>query len=243
MPITEKTRGIVLHQVRYTDSGIIVWLYTQKFGRLSFVVKGMRNRKAGKHNVFFQPLFILDLEIYYKEARRLQNIKEFSVYFTPGDIYENIKKSCVAIFLGEVLSSVLREESPNDNLYRFIEESLIYFDNCTEDFANFHIAFTAGLSSYLGLEPDRRRHIADKYFDLLNGIFVSQPPVHDYYASAEISDILAAFFNSSYENVKDIILKGSLRDEVLEILLKYYSLHLPGLKKVRSLEILKTVFG
>ncbi|MBE3141635.1 MAG: recombination protein O N-terminal domain-containing protein, partial [Thermoplasmata archaeon] len=61
----EKTRGIILHQIKYTDSGIIAWLYTRKFGRQSFLIKGMRNRKAGKHNIFFQPLFILDLELYY----------------------------------------------------------------------------------------------------------------------------------------------------------------------------------
>ena len=95
----EKTRGIILHQIKYTDSGIVAQIYTRKFGRQSFLIKGMRNRKAGKHNILFQPMFILDLEMYYKASREMQILKEFSVSFTPYDIYSNIKKSCVAIFL------------------------------------------------------------------------------------------------------------------------------------------------
>jgi DNA repair protein RecO (recombination protein O) len=152
----EKTRGIVLNQIKYTDSGIIARLYTRKFGRQSFIIKGMRNRKAGKHAILFQPMFILDLELYYKASREMQVMKEFSVSYTPSDIFTDIKKSCVAIFLSEVLTSVLREESPHEEMYDFIEESVIYFDRCRESYANFHIGFLAGLSSFLGFEPAQR---------------------------------------------------------------------------------------
>ncbi|MCX6334075.1 MAG: DNA repair protein RecO [Bacteroidia bacterium] len=239
----EKTRGIVLHQIKYTDSGIVAWLYTRKFGRQSFMVKGIRNRKSGKHNVFFQPLFILDMVVYFKESRGMQTLKEFSVSYAPSDIYFNIKKSSVAIFLGEVLASVLKEEAPNEELFDFIERSVVYFDRSTEGYANFHIAFLAGLVSYLGFEPSPRSSGAGRYFDMLNGVFVSLPPDHGNYANEEISEILAAFFASSYENINRIVLTGSLRNEVLDSLVKYYSLHLPGLKKIMSLEVLKEVFG
>jgi DNA repair protein RecO (recombination protein O) len=239
----EKTKGIVLHQIKYTDSGSVVWLYTRNFGRQSFMIKGIRNRKSGKHNVFFQPMSILDTVIYYKESRGMQTLKEFSVSYAPSDIYFNVKKSSVAIFLGEVLASVLREETPNEELYDFIEKSVVYFDSCKEGYSNFHIAFLAGLSSYLGFEPGTRKSGAGHFFDMLNGVFVTLPPDHGNYANEEISEVLAAFFAASYENVNRIVLTGSVRNEVLDVLVRYYSLHLPGLKKVRSLDVLKEVFG
>jgi len=239
----EKTRGIILHQIKYTDSGIIAQLYTRKFGRQSFLIKGMRNRKTGKHNILFQPLCILDLEMHYKASRELQVLKDFSVSFTPYNIYSDLKKSCVAIFLGEVLTSILKEESPHEEMFDYIEESVIYFDKCKEGFANFHIAFLAGLSSFLGFEPGPRTNINGSYFDMTNGIFVPIPPVHGNYANAEITNILAGFFVASYDTASSIILNGMLRNEVLETLLKYYSLHLPGLKKIKSLEVLKEVFS
>jgi DNA repair protein RecO (recombination protein O) len=239
----EKTRGILLNQIKYTDSGIVARLYTRKFGRQSFIIKGMRNRKAGKHNILFQPLVILDLEMYYKASRDMQVMKEFSVSFTPYNIHSNIKKSCVAIFLGEVLTSVLKEESPHEEMFDYIEESIIYFDSCTEGFANFHIAFLIGLSSFLGFEPGLRLNKNDTFFDMKNGIFVAIPPVHGNYATELISNILADFFVASYDNASKIILTGIMRNEVLETLVSYYSLHLPGLKKINSLEVLKEVFS
>jgi DNA repair protein RecO (recombination protein O) len=239
----EKTKGIVLHQIKYTDSGIVVQMYTRKFGRQSFLIRGMRNKKSGKHNSLFQPLFILDLELYYKTTREMQTLKEFAVSFTPYNIYDNIKKSSVAIFLGEVLTSVLREESPHDDLFDFIEQSIVYFDNISIGFANFHIAFLAGLSSFLGFEPVPRAERKDTFFDMVNGSFVTIPPVHGNYASEEITAILADFFSGSYDSVSNISLTGKTRNDVLETLVKYYSLHLPGLKKINSLEILKEVFS
>jgi len=239
----EKTRGIILHQIKYTDSGIVARLYTRKFGRQTFLIRGMRNRKAGKHNILFQPMFILDLEMQYKAAREMQVLKEFSVSYSPYDIHSNIKKSCVAIFLGEVLTSVLKEESPHEEMFDYIEQAIVYFDSCKENFANFHIAFLSGLSSFLGFEPSLRTSSYDIFFDMRNAEFVPVPPVHGQYATREVSEILAGFFSASYDTSGSISLTGALRNEVLETLVKYYSLHLPGLKKINSLEVLKEVFS
>ena len=239
----EKTKGIVLHQIKYTDSGIVTQIYTRKFGRQSFLIKCMRNKKTGKHNINFQPLFILDMELYYKAAREMQTLKEFSVSFAPYEIYSNIKKSSVAIFLGEVLTSVLKEETPHDEMFEYIEESIMYFENCKESFANFHIAFLAGLSSFLGFEPHPRLEKEDQFFDMMNGIFVPVPPVHGNYTNEEITNILADFFVSSYDSISNISLSGKMRNDILETLIRFYSLHLPGLKRIKSLEILKEVFS
>jgi DNA repair protein RecO (recombination protein O) len=239
----EKTGGIILHQLKYSDTSIIVQIYTRKFGRLSFLIKGMRNKKAGKHNINFQPLTVLELIVYYKESREMQMLKEFSVLYSPKDIQCNLKKSCMAIFLGEVLTSVLKEESPHEELFDYLNDSIIFFDQCPERFLNFHIAFMIGLSAYLGFEPGKRDDPENTLFDMINGKYVQLPPLHGNFASAEISDILAKFFVTSWDKIDNISLSGSKRNEVLETLIRFYSLHLPGLKKINSLEILKEVFS
>jgi len=239
----QKTKGIVLNQIKYTDSGIVARIYTRDYGRLSFMVKGMRNRKTGKHNILFQPLFILDLEVYYRSSREMQGIKEFSVSYSPHDIYSDIRKSSVAIFLGEVLTSVLNEESPNEKMYDFVDESIRYFDSCKKGFVNFHLAFLAGLSSYLGIEPGQRNNEREAYFDMKNGSFVTLPPVHGLYSNPEVSSVMAELFAASYDTVNSIPLTGARRNEVLEDLIKYYHIHLPGLNRIKSLEVLKEVFS
>ena len=94
----ESTKAIVLHQIKYSDSGIVVQLYTLKYGRIACLIKGLRSKKSGKHNVLFQPLSILDMVIYYKASREVQIMKDFSASYSPADIYSDIRKSSVAIF-------------------------------------------------------------------------------------------------------------------------------------------------
>lgn len=239
----EKTSGIILHQLKYTDSGVIIQIYTRSMGRQSYILRGGRNKKAGRHNVHFQPLSIIDFVMYYKESRGLQTLKEYSVTYSPLDIHNNVLKSCVAIFLGEVLTSVLREESAQEELFDYIRDSIIYFDSLSEGYSNFHIAFLAGLCSYLGFEPGQKAIEGDAVFDMVNGAFVSIPPAHGNYANIEISGFLSEFFSSSWEHMNRIALTGSKRNEILLALLKYYSIHLPSLKKINSLEVLKEIFS
>jgi DNA repair protein RecO (recombination protein O) len=238
----DKTAAIVLHQLKYTDSGIIVQVYTRKFGRLSVLIKGMRNKKAGRHNIHFQPLSILDLVLYFKASRGIQLLKEFSVSYSPAEIQNNVIKTSIALFISEVLTSVLKEESPHPELFDYINNSIIYFNESPERFLNFHISFLIGLSPFLGFEPGKKADPDHTFFDLMDGTFVQIPPVHGYYAPADISEILAKFFVTSWDEMDNITLTGSKRNEVLETLVRYYSLHLPGLKKINSLEILKEVF-
>lgn len=239
----EKTRAIVLHQIRYTDSGVIVQMFTREYGRLSFLIKGARNRKAGKHTVLFQPLFILDLELYYKSARELQTLKEFSAAYTSAGILNDIRKSTVSLFLGEVLNTILREESPHYELFDYLEQSVMFFDRSPDNYANFHIALLSGLTSFLGFEPGRKDSHEKRFFDFSDGSFVKIPPLNGQCANEEVSDILALFFDASYDTISDISLNGKLRDEVLDALLRFYSFHLPGVKKIKSLSVLKEVFG
>lgn len=239
----EKTKGIVLHQIKYTDSGIVAQVYTLKFGRQSFLIRGMRNRKAGRHNILFQPLFILDLDIRYRESREMNVLREFSVSYSPHDIYNDIRKSTVAIFLGEVLTTVLREQSPHEELFEYIENAVLYFDSCREGFSNFHIAFLAGLSSFLGFEPGTRARQEDKYFDIENGTFMPSPPLHGSYADPEVSEILGRVFGASFDSIGGIPMTGAVRNEVLDTLLRYYSFHLNGLRHIKSIGVLKEVFS
>ena len=241
--MTDKTGAIVLHQIKYTDSGIIVQVYTRNYGRQSVLVRGLRKKKSGRQNVFFQPLSVLDLVIYYRDPESMKTLKEFSVVFAPNDIYNNIIKSCITLFLGEVLTTVLKEEGRNEELFDYIRDSVVYFDNRKEDFSNFHIAFLIGLCSFLGFEPGKKRSSEDRIFDMLNGAFLPLPPSHGAYADIELSGILGEFFSSSWDDMNKIVLTGAKRNDVLLTILKYYSVHMPSLRKINSLEILKEVFG
>ena len=56
----QKTKGIVLHTLKYNDTSIIVDMYTELSGRASFLVAVPRSRKAAVKSVLFQPLSFIE---------------------------------------------------------------------------------------------------------------------------------------------------------------------------------------
>ena len=64
-----KTRGIVLHTIKYGETSLVLHCYTEQYGRQTYMAKGVRKSRRNNRSNLFQPLFLLDFEIYYKESR------------------------------------------------------------------------------------------------------------------------------------------------------------------------------
>ena len=67
-----KTRGIVLRTVDYSDTSLIAKIYTEQFGIQSYLIKGAKRKRASIKANLFQPLALLELEVYKKEKQQLQ---------------------------------------------------------------------------------------------------------------------------------------------------------------------------
>ncbi len=72
------TSAIVLNYTKFGDSSIIVHCLTEKLGRQSFLVYGIGNKRKSKLSSF-QPLFILDVVLYNKSGRSIQNYFQTSL--------------------------------------------------------------------------------------------------------------------------------------------------------------------
>jgi DNA repair protein RecO (recombination protein O) len=188
-------------------------------------------------------MFILEMEMYYKSSREMQLLREFSLTKPFYSIPNDIRKSSVAIFLGEVLSSVLGEETPNEEMFDFIERSIVWFDSAESGFSNFHLSFLTRLTSFLGIEPSLPQITGKYFFDLRNGRFHAVPPFHGDYAGDTSSYFISLLLGCSIEESGNLSLTGKQRNEILEILIKYYSFHLPSLKSINSLEVMKDIFN
>lgn len=236
------TKGIVLHTLKYSDSGIIAHIYTQQYGMLSFMIKGINNKKGSTRKVYFQSLQILDLEIYYKENRNLHSIKEATPAYTFSQIPVSVSRSSIAFFVGEVLYKAIHESESNRQLYEFITDSVLYLDNSHNIITNFHIGFLVGLSKYLGISPRREKDQNCHYFDMQEGVFTTNPPLHGCCFDKYFSHLLDTFLRSDMNECNMIPLSGKQRASFLDNLLTYFSLHLPGLKSVKSLKVFSDVF-
>jgi len=237
----EKTQGIVLNSIKYSDSSIITRIYTQEFGLLSFLVRGVRKRKARMPASFFQPFTILNLDISYKPKSNLQNIREVTLAHRTDELHTDIRKSTIAIFLAEVLYKSLEEEQQDKGLFDFLELSITFLDSMESSFANYHLIFLLQLSKYLGFYPNQNTERRNIYFNMESGHFEANP-FHNQFLNEQQSEHLKNLMQISYLERKSFQLNGKQRKELLNQLIRYYQLHLSGMGEIKSREILESVF-
>lgn len=236
-----KSGGIVLQTIKHSDSGIICHILTEEFGLIPFIVRGTHSKKSNTRSAYFQPLQILKLEMYYRSSRNLQSLKEVSSDPPLNSIHFDFEKNSIAFFVGEVLKKTLNEGEPNKILYSYIKDSIIHLDS-DENIVNFHIGFLVGLMKYLGIAPTHEYSEKNCYFDMQNGLYTSSPPLHGYYLDKYFSQLLYRFSLSSIEECSSIPLSGKIRSIFIDNLISYYSMHLQGLNKIKSFEVLKEIF-
>ena len=104
----QKTKGIVLHTLKYNDTSIIVDMYTELSGRASFLVTVPRSRKAAVKSVLFQPLSFIEFEADYRPNATLYRVKEAKSFYPFSSIPYDPYKSSMALFLSEFLYRAIR---------------------------------------------------------------------------------------------------------------------------------------
>ena len=239
----QKTKGIVLHTLKYNENSLIVEMYTSLHGRISFITNVPRSRKASVKTVLFQPLSLIELEADFKNKGKLVRIKEAKPYSPFISLPYDPYKSSIALFLAEFLYRAVREETENLPLFSYLEHSLIWLDECSTGFANFHLVFLMRLSRFLGLYPNLDHYFPGDYFDLQSGCFVSTPPqLHTSYINPEESARLQTLIRMNYDTMHLFEMNRQQRARVLSIIIDYYRLHVHDFPALKSLDILKELF-
>jgi DNA repair protein RecO (recombination protein O) len=114
-------------------------------------------------------------------------------------------------------------------------------DCIKEGIANFHLVFLARLARYLGFEANGD-NIDKKYFDLMNGVFRADKPMHIHFLTSDISLDFATLLAADYSSMHQLALTRQTRIKLLENLIEYYRLHVPEFKGLQSMSILQSLF-
>lgn len=237
-----KTRGIVLHTIPYNDKYAIIYVYTEAYGRVSYLVSRNRGKRSTVTKTLFIPLSVLELEVDHSNSRDLQRIKESKCCQPLYSVSTNPVKNVLALFISEVLYRVLKETESNPRLFSYLCQSIHVLEQTDEGIANYHIVFLMELLRYLGVFPHVDTYQTNYYFDMQNGVFVDQMPTHKYYLNRLESAIFSRLLRISYENMS--LYSFSRHDRVLIVhrILDYYRLHLPEFPEIKSFAVLQSLF-
>jgi DNA repair protein RecO (recombination protein O) len=237
-----QSKAIVLHQLKYSETSVIATLYTEAFGRQSYIINGIRSSKSKQKTGLLQPLFLLEIEAYHKSGREVQHLKEFRLNQVYQSIPFDVVKSSIVMFLSEVMYKTIRNEQTDPELFQFIHDSLLFFDLMKQGTSNFHLWFLANLLRFLGLQPQNNYSPANQWFDLKNGKFLVSKPIHQTSPNLEDSRFIAELFSLDHEAMNTFTISGTQRSRLLEILLEYYTIHFEKIGKINSLKIMGEIF-
>ncbi|MDB5280977.1 MAG: repair protein RecO [Bacteroidota bacterium] len=235
-----KTKGIVLHVIKYSETSVIAKIYTEKLGLVSYIVKGVRSAKSKPKAALLQPLTLLEMEVSHRENKQLQYIKEFTRAYNYQSIPFDVLKSTVALLLLEVISKSIREHEQNDEMFHFIYESLCALDQSEKLNPDFHLMFLVQFTRHLGFIPHGNFSDQNPYFEMTEGVFISRESEKNVMSKSE-SRLLSELLNANlFDTGSALKTSRTERKKMLKNLLKYYQLHLENFS-LRSPDILEEI--
>ena len=233
-----KTKAIVISSIKYQEKSLIVKCFTLSDGLKSYFVRdAFSSRKSNQKIAYFQPFSILEIEAVHKNKGTLENFKEIKLAIPFQTIHNSVTKSTIVLFLSEMMHYSIHEEEENEALFTFLETALLWLDT-HDEIANFHLIFLLEATKYLGFYPDTT-NIDLPYFEMTEGIFTP------FNAISSLSNHETQLFKKLLELKFESDLKTFHvieRQILLKILIDYYSFHLEGFRKPKSLDVLKEVF-
>ncbi|MBC6992460.1 MULTISPECIES: DNA repair protein RecO [Hymenobacter] len=237
-----KTRGIVLNYIKYRESSIIARVYTERLGLQTYIINGVRKAKPPGRIALFQPFTLLDLVAYTSRQGGITRLSEFRCSESFRNIPFDMAKSSVVLFLSEVVSRTVMEEEENEPLFNFLHDSILSFDQQASGFENFALVFLLRLTNYLGFGAESGEEITSQV-----AFASSAPAVAGSSATGPAVLRLREFEQYFDELLRDpahaTVPNGRVRRELLDVLIRYYQLHIEKLGDIRSLDILSEVLA
>mgnify|MGYP003592803638 CR=1 FL=1 len=228
-----RTRAIVLKTTKYSDTSVILKLYTELHGLRSYIVSGVHGKKSKA--ALLLPLSLLDVVANHTEKAKLIRPKELSLAHPLQSVHSDIQKSSLLLFLNEVIYKSIKEEEANEQLFSFLFDSILWLEHSPESIANFHLKFLLTFSQHLGFYPHESYSENSPWFNLQEGVFSNQKT--NYSLDENLSKLLFESLSGNYSNITNKEIRKSLLDKIL----LFYELQVHGFGKIKSLDVLHEI--
>jgi DNA repair protein RecO (recombination protein O) len=233
-------KAIILQAIKYGDKKFILKLQTWHHGLVTVAAVVGKAASAKIKSGSILPLSLVEVQLVLKQSKEVHQLSEATCYSIHDNIHQSLSKLGIAQFINEILIKSLKEQQGNAHLFEFIETCLKFLNDAEKDYENLHLYFLIELTRYLGFEPHNNYTPQSPYFDCREGRFSALAMALPLGLNKEDSLLFSMFLK---ENMLKAKMPNGQRQRLLEILLAYYRLHVPGFNEVKSLEVLREVMA
>ena len=233
-----KAELIVLNHTKFGENSIVLHTLSAEYGRRGFLVKvGPKTAMA-----LFLPLNILQAEVTENPKSDLWYARNFVSVSPLNGIRGNIHKNTMTLFMSEVLYRVVKDGANEDGLADWLKSQILTLDALQSDFANFHLLFLLNLCTALGFDPDAAS-IAPFVANCHPERHSCHPERSEGSSSGRSPQSLEALLRLPFAEALLLPLSGADRNAIAESILKYIEYHTESAVNVRSLAVLREIYG
>jgi len=241
--MNEKVTCISLRAVAYSDTGVMLTVWTRELGLLSVAVSLGASREARRRRALMLPPMAFEAVAHRKtpssDVARLSDVRALPGF---SSLTLSPMRTVVATFLAECLSLLLRNSTPDRLLSDFIFTSWLKLATAgNRALANFHIAFLTKLLRFLGIEPDFSTFRKGYCFDMRDAVFCPAMPVHGHGLDPQRARLAALFLRLDMDGIARLPLSREIRNLSVDTILDYLTVHHTPLSSLRSLSILREI--
>ena len=212
-----ESRAIALLSHKYGEGAVIAKIFTEEYGLKSFSVKRNKSKKSKNKILLLDKMNLLTINAKNNSKKEIQYLSEINLAYA----YQNtsLKNKLIRLFIAEVLSKALIDSEKNINLFQFIWNTNTQIDNLENVNNNFCIIFLIQLSEFLGISPSTE-NIDLPYFNLNSGNFTKIKNKNEEIIKGEVINYFKRLIIK-----ENVIIPYQSRQELIKILLRYYSIN------------------
>jgi hypothetical protein len=219
--------GLLIEYSRIRDGIMRVSLFTNEDGLITGLF-----RTGKRANNKLRPLCSVNYQFSCKlntDLRWFQNLTVINPLF---NIYNDVVKQCIVLYMQELLIRSTWQNNPNTALFRFLVDSINLLDDSHRP-ANFPLWATMEIIRHQGFLPDRNQ-LDEMAWERTNQFGSNN-------LCREAADVILDFLPLEWAQVADYSVASVIRREATEMLIHFLCKQLDIKSKFHSVEILHDV--
>lgn len=229
---------IVLRTIKYGERDLILQCFSQNEGRKALFI-----RRAGKSMApLLFPLNVLECQ-YEKRTSGMGLLKECDPVYRLDHLRTDIYKYAIAQYIAELINKTMPDNMPDKDLFGFTASTAAILNELESNFSNIHLYFTAKYCIYLGFKPMNNMTAERCRFSLPAGGFTSEPADGKDILDERLSGIINTLISGNESECLELRTNSAERTRILDILIRYMSIHGMSDIELKTMDVLKDVFA
>jgi DNA repair protein RecO len=231
--------ALVLRTVDFKESSKIVTLLTPEYGKFGVMVRGARKPK-NKYSGYFETGNLLDVVVYMKPSRSVQNVTEVSFRQKNWRIRSEFDRLAVLMATVELVDGMVHEQEPSFELFELVERIISWLNDTPDDMAKVfpYIQIRLAEVSGIGLQFDKDFEFGSSpnyFFNIEDGIISQNPGIG---LSFKLTSLQLDYLHHTLKSRKSEQFRNGISKNDIKLLIRhmdvYLKHHIDGLRDRKS---------